>query len=244
MHSKEFRLFLFFAERGPDPDFIALLQARGLTNMQVPPPQMKMPPMPPPTMPGMPPLPALPKAGINVEDLERNLVQAESNNRIRPPLGQLPSQPPPGFSNDLFPPPHAMLRQQTAGPWPGFPPIGGLPPPMPMNSFGLGAGPGMMPPPFSSPMNMMPSAFMGMPPAARPPSPPRQDKPLQLNQLPGFNLFGVRKIWEILFAFFSHFNLTFFFFIFLQGGFFDSKPPPPGASMPPTARDANREEDK
>ena len=194
MHSKEFRLFLFFAERGPDPDFIALLQARGLTNMQVPPPQMKMPPMPPPTMPGMPPLPALPKAGINVEDLERNLVQAESNNRIRPPLGQLPSQPPPGFSNDLFPPPHAMLRQQTTGPWPGFPPIGGLPPPMPMNSFGLGAGPGMMPPPFSSPMNMMPSAFMGMPPAARPPSPPRQDKPLQLNQLPGFNLFGVRKI--------------------------------------------------
>ena len=146
-----------------------------------------MPPMPPP--PGMPPLPALPKAGINVEDLERNLVQA-SESRLPSSANQLPSQqPPPGFSNDLFP----MLRPQaSAGPWPGFPPIGGLPPPMPMNSFGLGAGPGVMPPPFTSPMNMMPSAFMGMPQqAARPPSPPRQDKPLQLNQLPGFNLFGV-----------------------------------------------------
>ena len=168
----------------------------------VPPPNFPpMPPMPtmPPSMPNMPPnLPALPKAGINVEDLERNLVQAEPRVASRPPptappsaaaSAQLPSQPPPGFSNDLFPPQHPMLRPQQ-GTWPGFPPIGGLPPPMAMNSFGLGAGLPPPPPPFSN--AMMPSAFMGMPPA-RPPSPPTQDKPLQLNQLPGFNLFGVSR---------------------------------------------------
>ena len=129
-HSK--KIFVFFLILGPDnPDFIALLQARGLTNIPPPMTSMKMPPMPPPTM-GMPPLPALPKAGINVEDLERNLVQASESSmpKSNPPM--LPSQPPPGFSNDLFPP-HHLLRQQSGQPWPGFPPIGGLPPPMPMN---------------------------------------------------------------------------------------------------------------
>jgi hypothetical protein len=88
----------------------------------------------------------------------------------------------------------------------GLPPLGsGAPGPPPINSFGL--GPGMIPPPpFGSNLFGPPSTSAGPPP--RTASPP-QEKPLQLNQLPGFNLFNVSQ---------SSRNIRF------PKTFFDSKP--------------------
>lgn len=82
----------------------------------------------------------------------------------------------------------------------GFPPgnFGGLPIPPPpphaaLNSFGLGGplgpNPGQMPQLGPGPFG----PFLGQGNLQRPPSPP-QEKPLQLNQLPGVNFFNVRSI--------------------------------------------------
>ena len=80
-------------------------------------------------------------------------------------------------------------------PWPqsglGFPPFGGLQP-QPFAPL----GPSLLSTPLGT---------SGAPGFQRPPSPP-QEKPLQLNQLPGFNLFNVRNFFFFIIsnAYFSY----------------------------------------
>lgn len=142
-------------------------------------------------------LPALPISAINVEDLERSFVP--------PPLTQQQQ------NSDPF---ERLQAGLTGGaghalnnPWPG---ILGMPPPhpppgiLPFNNFGLGAAPnlpgfGGQPPPAGPPLfGPNTGGLFGLPPSAagvqRSSSPPRMmqdEKPLQLNQLPGFSFFGV-----------------------------------------------------
>ena len=136
---------------------------------------------------------------------------------MTPPPGFTNSDPFNAFRDDST---NAMFRgfnpimPQQNRPWPqsGFDlPFGGLmqPPPMAFNSFGIGAGllPGLgqgLPPPPPFGQSPFGQNALGLNPFAPnmfgPPhqqqqqqlSPP-QDKPLQLNQLPGFNIFGVRE---------------------------------------------------
>ncbi len=184
----------------PPADLIAFLQSGGILNQNI---QNRPPPpslgslqqqlqiretLRPPT--DLPPLPALPNTAISVEDLERNLVSESSVSSAQPQ-----NTPPillPSLDQNLFWPNMPPILPNYAGNGSLWPPSSQQLPLAQLNSFGLGGPQQQAPPSFlqSTNQGFEPGLF-GFAKPAGPPPPAQPEKPLQLNQLPGFNLFGV-----------------------------------------------------